>query len=132
MSDDHPSPTAKAVSRSYRNTLSVIVSADQNLAAAEQEGVMALYADPDKDRSVLLQTVRQKRQVIDFVRCSYLGLDNHPLILEGAIEAVQRYKALHWSCARTRLNFSLFRRTGRSALRFVCGTSHDLHDGSRR
>ena len=58
---------------------------------------MALYADPEEDRSVLLPTVRHKREVIDFVRCSYLGLDNHPLILEGAIEAVQRYKALHWS-----------------------------------
>lgn len=107
MSDDHHSPTATAVSRSYRNTLSVIHSADQNLAVAEQNGVMALYADPDKDRSVLLPSARQKRQVTDFVRCSYLGLDNHPLILEGAIEAMQRYKALHWSCARTRLNFRL-------------------------
>ncbi|NTG02327.1 aminotransferase class I/II-fold pyridoxal phosphate-dependent enzyme [Agrobacterium rhizogenes] len=107
MSDDRHSPTATAVPRSYRNTLSVIDSADQNLAAAEHAGVMALYVDPDKDRSVLFPTTPKKRKVTDFVRCSYLGLDNHPLILEGAIEAMQRYKALHWSCARTRLNFSL-------------------------
>jgi 7-keto-8-aminopelargonate synthetase-like enzyme len=107
MSDDRHSRTATALSRSYRNTLSVIASADRNLAVAEQEGVMALCADPDEARSVLLLTMRHKKKVIDFVRCSYLGLDNHPLILEGAIEAVQRCKALHWSCARTRLNFSL-------------------------
>lgn len=109
MSDDRHTPTATTVPRSYRNTFSVVDSADQNLATAEREGVMALYVDPDKDRSVLLPTTPRKKRVTDFVRCSYLGLDNHPLILQGAIEAMQRYKALHWSCARTRLNFSLLR-----------------------
>ncbi|MBB4571152.1 aminotransferase class I/II-fold pyridoxal phosphate-dependent enzyme [Rhizobium leucaenae] len=105
MSDDHQSPTAAAVQRSYRNTLSVIDFAERNLAAAEQEGLMALYAKPSKDRSVFLPTVSHDRKVIDFVRCSYLGLDNHPRILEGAVQAVRQHNALHWSCARTRLNF---------------------------
>jgi 8-amino-7-oxononanoate synthase len=108
MSDDQHSPTATAVPRSYRNTRSLIDFADHHLAAAEQDGVMALYARPHGNRTVLLSTApTQDRQVIDFVRCSYLGLDNHPLIIGGAIEAMQRHKALHWSCARTRLNFSL-------------------------
>jgi len=41
------------------------------------------------------------------VRCSYLGLDNHPLIVAGAIDAIEAHRSLHWSCARTRLNFDL-------------------------
>lgn len=41
------------------------------------------------------------------MRCSHLGLDNHPAIVAGAIAAVERYGSLHWSCARTRLNFGL-------------------------
>lgn len=44
-------------------------------------------------------------QIIDFVRCSYLGLDVDHRLQQGAIEEIQRHKALHWSCARTRLNF---------------------------
>jgi 7-keto-8-aminopelargonate synthetase-like enzyme len=108
MSDDQHSPTATAVRHSYRNTRSLIDFADHHFAEAEQSGVMALYARPHGHRSVLLSAApTHDRQVIDFVRCSYLGLDNHPLIVEGAIEAIRRQKALHWSCARTRLNFSL-------------------------
>lgn len=42
-----------------------------------------------------------RRQIVDFARCSYLGLDNHPLILAGAIEAIQARRSLHSSGART-------------------------------
>lgn len=45
------------------------------------------------------------RQVIDFVRCSYLGLDNHPVIVAGAVEAIEVHRSLDWSRARARLNF---------------------------
>ncbi|MCP1835527.1 7-keto-8-aminopelargonate synthetase-like enzyme [Bradyrhizobium sp. USDA 4532] len=45
-----------------------------------------------------------RSQLADFVRCSYLGLDNHPVIVGKAIEA---QRSLHSSTARTRLNFDL-------------------------
>jgi 8-amino-7-oxononanoate synthase len=45
-------------------------------------------------------------RIMDYTRCSYLGLDNHP-ILQGAVEKMSEYQSLHWSCARTRLNFSI-------------------------
>ncbi|WP_349253663.1 aminotransferase class I/II-fold pyridoxal phosphate-dependent enzyme [Bradyrhizobium sp. CB82] len=45
--------------------------------------------------------------MIDFARCSYLGLDNHPMIVAGAIEAIESHRSLHWPSARTRLNFDL-------------------------
>nr|WP_283807265.1 aminotransferase class I/II-fold pyridoxal phosphate-dependent enzyme [Bradyrhizobium sp. UFLA03-84] len=48
-------------------------------------------------------------QVIDFVRSSYLGLDNHPVIVAGAIEAIEAQRSLDWSWARTRLNCDLLR-----------------------
>ncbi|TIQ97662.1 MAG: aminotransferase class I/II-fold pyridoxal phosphate-dependent enzyme [Mesorhizobium sp.] len=50
---------------------------------------------------------RRGNTITDYVRCSYLGLDNHPTIVAGAIAAVQEYGSVHWSCARTRLNFGL-------------------------
>ncbi|OSI32955.1 7-keto-8-aminopelargonate synthetase [Bradyrhizobium canariense] len=42
-----------------------------------------------------------RRQVIDFARRSYLGLDNHPLIVGGAIEAVQANRSFSSFAART-------------------------------
>lgn len=87
-----------------RNTAKLIGIADSHFDAAHLQGVMALYADPREGRQVQLRG--RNETIVDFVRCSYLGLDNHPLIVAGAIEAVRQNGSLHWSCARTRLNFA--------------------------
>ncbi|WP_036578744.1 aminotransferase class I/II-fold pyridoxal phosphate-dependent enzyme [Brucella anthropi] len=87
-----------------RNTAKLIDIAGSHFEAAHLQGVMALYADPGEGRQV--QLLGRNDNVIDFVRCSYLGLDNHPRIVAGAIEAVRQNGSLHWSCARTRLNFA--------------------------
>ncbi|MGY2933207.1 8-amino-7-oxononanoate synthase [Bradyrhizobium sp. GM6.1] len=36
-----------------------------------------------------------------------LAWDNHSAIVAGAIDAIEAHRSLHWSCARTRLNFDL-------------------------
>ncbi|TKT75666.1 aminotransferase class I/II-fold pyridoxal phosphate-dependent enzyme [Aquamicrobium sp. LC103] len=91
-----------------RNTRSLINHATPHFTTARLEGLMAIYARPLAGRSVELELgQKHSRRIVDFVRCSYLGLDNHPEIIDGAIEAVRKYRALHWSCARTRLNFNL-------------------------
>ncbi|MBA8840655.1 aminotransferase class I/II-fold pyridoxal phosphate-dependent enzyme [Ochrobactrum sp. RH2CCR150] len=87
-----------------RNTAKLIGIADSHFDAAHLQGVMALYADPREGRQVQLRGLNET--IVDFVRCSYLGLDNHPRIVAGAIEAVRQNGSLHWSCARTRLNFA--------------------------
>ncbi|MGY3582520.1 8-amino-7-oxononanoate synthase [Bradyrhizobium sp. USDA 4341] len=48
-----------------------------------------------------------RRAIVDFVRHSYLGLDNHPLIIAGAIEANEALRSLHRSGARTQFGFDL-------------------------
>ncbi|TIX92767.1 aminotransferase class I/II-fold pyridoxal phosphate-dependent enzyme [Rhizobium sp. P44RR-XXIV] len=88
----------------HRNTGSLVDVADRHFEAAHYQGVMAIYAHPSQGRAVKLSY--EDRMVVDFVRCSYLGLDNHPDIVGGAVEAVRASGALHWSCARTRLNFA--------------------------
>lgn len=87
-----------------RNTTKMIAAADSHFDAAHLQGIMALYATPMSGRQVRLLT--QNKPIVDFVRCSYLGLDNHPKIVSGAIEAIRQNGSLHWSCARTRLNFA--------------------------
>lgn len=89
----------------FRNTAAMINAAAPNFDAAHYQGIMAIYAMPLEGRTVQLAHDGQK--AVDFVRCSYLGLDNHPDIVAGAAKTVQDSGALHWSCARTRLNFSI-------------------------
>jgi 7-keto-8-aminopelargonate synthetase-like enzyme len=89
-----------------RNTAALIQYAQSHFDAAHYQGLMAIYGRPLANRAVAL-THDGGRRVVDFVRCSYLGLDNHPQIVAGAVDALKEYGALHWSCARTRLNFSI-------------------------
>jgi 8-amino-7-oxononanoate synthase len=93
----------------FRNTAYVINESRAHFDAAHAAGLMSVHGRSTMGRAFALGTGRleDRPQVIDFVRCSYLGLDNHPLIIAGAIEAIEVHRSLHWSCARTRLNFDL-------------------------
>lgn len=99
-------PPHHASASNYRNTRAVIDYSQQHFDAAHFHGLMAVYARPSQGRLVEL-AYGDRKQVVDFVRCSYLGLDNHPKIVAGAIDALKDYETLHWSCARTRLNFAM-------------------------
>jgi 8-amino-7-oxononanoate synthase len=88
-----------------RNTAAMINAATSSFDAAHYQGIMAIYAMPLEGRTVKLP--HNGQDVVDFVRCSYLGFDNHPDIVAGAVKAVRDSGTLHWSCARTRLNFSI-------------------------
>ncbi len=106
MSTNAPIRPNGASKSSSRNTDGLIRHSQSHFDAAHFHGLMALYARPATGRAVVLP-YDSERRVVDFVRCSYLGLDNHPRIIDGAIEALISYGALHWSCARTRLNFAI-------------------------
>ena len=90
-----------------RNTRAMIDKARPHFDLAYQTEVMGLSARPLEKRHVSVDLNSGAHSLLDFVRCSYLGLDNHPEIAAGAIDAVKDYRCLHWSCARTRLNFAL-------------------------
>ncbi|MER8474274.1 aminotransferase class I/II-fold pyridoxal phosphate-dependent enzyme [Mesorhizobium sp. M1328] len=92
----------------FRNTASVIDRTRTHFQRAHQRGLMAVYGRSMEGRTVwLTRGDRRGDTVIDYVRCCYLGLDNHPAIVAGAVAAIEEYGSLHWSCARTRLNFGL-------------------------
>jgi 7-keto-8-aminopelargonate synthetase-like enzyme len=93
----------------FRNTAYVINESRIHFDAAHDAGLMAVYGRSMQGRNFALGAgpVEDRPQAVDFVRCSYLGLDNHPVIVAGAIDAIEAHRSLHWSCARTRLNFDL-------------------------
>jgi 7-keto-8-aminopelargonate synthetase-like enzyme len=94
----------------FRNTAFVINESQPNFNEAYASGVMGVSAKVREGRNVTWQRPDSTAgNLIDFARCSYLGLDNHPKIVNGAIQILQKSQALHWSCARTRLNFEHLR-----------------------
>nr|WP_249168363.1 aminotransferase class I/II-fold pyridoxal phosphate-dependent enzyme [Bradyrhizobium elkanii] len=96
-------------SRHFRNTAYVINKSRSYFDEAHNVGLMAVHGRSTLGRAFALGAgpLHGRPSVIDFVRCSYLGLDNHPVIVAAAIEAIEAHGSLHWSCARTRLNFDL-------------------------
>lgn len=95
---------SRSASPGFRNTAAMIESAALSFDHAHLHGVMAIYAEAGEGRQVSVPATG--KIVTDFTRCSYLGLDNHPSIVAGAAENTVQSKTVHWSCARTRLNFA--------------------------
>lgn len=95
--------------RHFRNTPFMISESREYFDAAHAAGLMAIHGRSMTGRTFALGTgqLNTREQIVDFVRCSYLGLDNHPTVVAGAIKAIETHRSLHWSCARTRLNFDL-------------------------
>ncbi|MCK1516077.1 aminotransferase class I/II-fold pyridoxal phosphate-dependent enzyme [Bradyrhizobium sp. 190] len=95
--------------RHFRNTAYVITESREYFDAAYAAGLMGIQGRSTTRRAFALGAgpLDSRPKIIDFVRCSYLGLDNHPVIVAGAIEAIEANRSLHWSCARTRLSFDL-------------------------
>lgn len=89
----------------FRNLAKVRRTSQQDFDRAYERGLMGLHGRSLARRDILVDTKR----VTDFLRCGYLGLDSHPALLRGAIEAMREYGSVHWSCARTRLNSDLIR-----------------------
>lgn len=102
--------TAVQGKRRFRNTAFVINESQANFKKAYRAEVMGVDAKVREGRNVIwCRQDRSTSELIDFARCSYLGLDNHPKIVGGAIDMLRECEALHWSCARTRLNFQHLR-----------------------
>ncbi|MCC8962435.1 aminotransferase class I/II-fold pyridoxal phosphate-dependent enzyme [Bradyrhizobium sp. Pear76] len=94
------------LSEQFRNTAHSLSESRLYFDASPTAGLMAA---PATGRTISSDNgpLDSGPQVIDFVRSSYLGLDSHPVIVAGAIEAIGVHRSLHWSCARPRLNFNL-------------------------
>jgi 7-keto-8-aminopelargonate synthetase-like enzyme len=87
----------------FRNTQKMSVFSQQNFDLAYSTKVMGLYCESSAGRTIKVNN----EDVTDFVRCSYLGLDNHPEVIAGAIRAIEKFQSIQWSCSRNRLNYSI-------------------------
>ena len=88
----------------FRDVNSVIKHSERGFEYAYAHGVMGLKGRPGAGRAFVL---KDGRRIVDFARGSYLGLDNHPKIIEGAVKALTDYGVLQCNTARTRLNLDI-------------------------
>ncbi|WP_082905431.1 aminotransferase class I/II-fold pyridoxal phosphate-dependent enzyme [Bradyrhizobium centrolobii] len=96
---------AGRLSEQYPNSVGEIQ--DRSYRCRQEPGLMTVHGHSTTRRAWGKGPPDSRSDVIDFVRSSYLGLDNHPAIVAGAIEAIEAHRSLHWPRGRTRLNFDL-------------------------
>lgn len=82
-----------------RNTRFVIGEAEAGIAEAADLGLMHTHFSARDGRVV---TLPGGRDAVEFINCSYLGLDTHPALIDGAKRAVEEF-GVHFCCARSRL-----------------------------
>lgn len=83
-----------------RNTSFVIQKAQPWIDDALRSGLMHTSIQTRRGKTVLLP---DGRNVVEFVNCSYLGLDQDPRLIEAA-KAVLDQWGVHFCCARSRFS----------------------------
>ncbi|MBZ4411201.1 aminotransferase class I/II-fold pyridoxal phosphate-dependent enzyme [Myxococcus sp. XM-1-1-1] len=87
----------------YRNTESMIGHGNPSFTSAKEAGLLDLSVH-NTGRGTL--ALPDGREFINMCSCSYLGLDSHPDVLQGAIDVLQRERTLCMSISRLRIRLA--------------------------
>lgn len=88
------------MSSSMRNTWSMLGESAPNYERAISSQLMQVSI---KDRREKTVTLPDGRRVVEFVNCSYLGIDMRPDVIEAAKRTVEEW-GVHFCCARSRFS----------------------------
>ncbi|GHE75686.1 7-keto-8-aminopelargonate synthetase [Streptomyces longispororuber] len=92
----------------YRNNDKLIGIGNEFWDMSERHGLAGIVADYDAGTGVLRATeghdfIPAGHEFVNFSCCSYLDLDSHPEVIEGAVDALRRYGVLDHCIARSRV-----------------------------
>lgn len=91
--------------RTYRNSDALVSNADPVWQAAADNGLIDIVVDHESnDRLVLPDS---GHAFANMVSCSYLGLNRHPTVLEGVVEAVRETGTIELMTSTTRIRPSI-------------------------
>jgi 7-keto-8-aminopelargonate synthetase-like enzyme len=91
--------------RRYRNSAALVRDSDPVWQAAADNGLIDMVADfESNDRLVVPDS---GHAFVNMVSCSYLGLNRHPTVLEGAVEAVRETGTILLGNSSTRIRPSI-------------------------
>jgi 8-amino-7-oxononanoate synthase len=88
-----------------RNTRFVVCEADANFERAIRSNLMQVTIKGRNGKHVVMP---DGRDVVEFVNCSYLGLDLHPRVIEAS-KSVDPEWGMNFCCARSRFSFEPLR-----------------------
>lgn len=88
----------------YRNNQKIIEIGNTFWNETEKNGLAGIVVNFDKN-STLIST--DGHSFINVSCCSYLGLDSHPEVIYGAIEALQKYGVLDYCITRIRIQLPI-------------------------
>jgi 7-keto-8-aminopelargonate synthetase-like enzyme len=94
--------------RKYRNTEKMVELSLPNWDAAEQSGLVNMFIESDKGG--ILTDTRTGQRFINMSSYSYLGLNTHPAVIQGAIDALQEQRIIGLGITPTRMRPALMDR----------------------
>lgn len=94
--------TLPSVQQKFANINSVKNYSDDFIRRSFDVGLMHQFIN---SRNGKLISYRDKRDIVEFLNCSYLGLDIHPRLTESATTLLNTWGA-HMGCVRTRFSIA--------------------------
>ncbi|AUG80586.1 2-amino-3-ketobutyrate coenzyme A ligase [Kitasatospora sp. MMS16-BH015] len=91
--------------RRYRNAEAMLAAADPAWLAAEAHGLIGIKVDSQSNNRL---TVRETgHEFANMVSCAYLGLNNHPSVAAGAVDALTESRSTWLVTSTTRIRHNL-------------------------
>lgn len=105
-----PLPNAPVLSevigpRRYRNSEKLLAAADPVWQAAADRGLIDMHVDAESNNELVVRETGHR--FVNMCSCSYLGLNFHPWVLQGAIEGLAEAKATSLALSPTRIRPNL-------------------------
>jgi 7-keto-8-aminopelargonate synthetase-like enzyme len=92
----------------FRNSATLVRNSDPVWQAAADNGLLGIVADPRSNNQLVVPDTGHT--FVNMVSCAYLGLNSHPSVVEGAIQALRDTGSTELGLSTTRIRTSLLAR----------------------
>jgi len=94
--------------RRFRNSTKLVENSDPVWQAAADNGLLGIEVDPESNNRLVVPDTGHS--FVNMVSCAYLGLNSHPAVLEGAIQALRDTGTTELGTSTTRIRTALHAR----------------------
>ncbi|MFD7417982.1 aminotransferase class I/II-fold pyridoxal phosphate-dependent enzyme [Kitasatospora purpeofusca] len=91
--------------RRYRNAEAMLAGADPVWQAAAANGLIGITVDSESNNRLIVR--ESGHEFANMVSCAYLGLNNHPAVAAGAVEALTESRSTWLVTSTTRIRHNL-------------------------
>ncbi|WP_395293555.1 aminotransferase class I/II-fold pyridoxal phosphate-dependent enzyme [Kitasatospora hibisci] len=91
--------------RRYRNAAAMLATADPVWQAAGANGLIGIKVDSESNNRLIVR--ESGHEFANMVSCAYLGLNNHPQVAAGAVDALTESRSTWLVTSTTRIRHNL-------------------------